>query len=130
MLSPISRKLTHKLETPHNAVIFNILFSLSFGYITKLFITDSSEIKILDIHATINGIVIFVYFSPAYRITISLDKTKTPKHIGTIMNNSDEIEFASFSSYFSWVSFFKIYDNLGIETFIIEYGMEARVLTR
>ena len=41
-------------------------------------------------------------------------------NIGIIMNNSDDTELFSFSSYFSFPSFFKIYESLGIETLIIE----------
>ncbi len=36
------------------------------------------------------------YFLPAYKIIIFFDNTKTPKHIGTIINSNEEIELLIF----------------------------------
>ena len=49
--------------------------------------------------------------------------------IGFSEIDNDAIELFNFSTYFSFPSFFKIYESLGIETLIIEYGIATKVDT-
>ncbi len=88
---------------------------------------DSDVIIIRDRHATINVGTMAIYFSPAYKNIASWAKTSTPKHIGIITKYKEDIIRDKLRRYSCLPLFSKTYDNLGIETVIIEKGIDTNI---